>query len=241
MHKQLEVILAALFPIMILVVSFFVVSSKAGLHDSETAKPEEAGPYYRYPGVDNEYFGPGSGANDLCGEQFGFDIIELLESANVDPSVSPGAVDWERVQNWRFGEDTPWGFPFATITLDETYSWSEISDGNSTTGSPWTGTDHYVRLPDDDDEHIIRRSGSILGWRQEIQNDNTKYICPMYYRSVFNLKYFCADWEYGDGGDFTEILEDGFGDPVLVGPPENQRLSREVRALRTWYDCKELK
>ncbi len=232
MRKQLEIILTALFPVMVLAVGFFVVSSKAELRNNETAIPEEAGPFYRYPGVDGEYFGAEIYFNVMCDVFNGFEIVSAFENATVSASDIAGAVSWDKVQNWRFNGDTPWGGHFAIISADITIRWSEIR-----TGFPWSGHQGSVRVIDDG-EQVIYDSGTVIGWEQFTDPNEAKHICPMSYFHTLDNKLFCVDKSF-ELGEMIIIGEEGFGDPVLVDPEEGI-YSRKVVDIGRWIDCKKL-
>ena len=233
MRKQLEIILTALFPVMVLAVGFFVVSSKAELRNDETATPKEAGPFYRYPGVDGEYFGAEPYSNALCGVMNGFDIVSAFENATVSASNIAGAVSWDRVQNWRFDGNTPWGGHFAIIRADMTIRWEDVGSG-----FPWSGYYGYVRFIDDG-EQVIHSRSTVIGWEQFTDPNGAKHICPMSYIDTLDNKFFCVDGNFEFDDEMIIMGEEEFGDPMLVDPEEGI-YSRRIAEIHRWIDCKKL-
>ena len=238
MRKQLELILTALLPVMVLVIGFFVVTSKAEINrNRETADPELAGDYYRYPGKDGKYFGAEINSSLLCGTITGFNINATSENATVSASDISGAVDWNREQVWSFNATTPWETDSATITYTGALSWKlEVSSGGDhTTGYPWSGYEYHDRAIADNGDVIVLVSGYVTGWKKE-EVEGTKYICPNYIKTVQDYRYSCETWAVDSWGDIDDIE-----DSELDVPEEhNGVLSRKRIGTNDWYDCIEL-
>ena len=149
MRKQLDLILAALIPVMVLAVGFLAVSSKAGLR--KDVNPEGATDYY------GNGFGPEINSNHLCPDA-NFDIYQTSESASVSVPNFPGKplIRWYRFQRWDFNtHNTPWGTNFAEVTTSglininakENNLYVMPRGGSSTTGFPWSGYETHYRYP----------------------------------------------------------------------------------------------
>ena len=237
-RRPLELFLTAILPVMVLSFGFFTFSIKTGLNSGETASPSASGDYYRSPGTDGMYFGPEIYSDTLCGGRFneGFQIVWTNESASVSASI-PNAVNWNRHQSWYFSDNhdlPPWGTTYSYIDLDDDLGWSEISAGGGTTGFPWAG----YEMHDLSSEGVPRVSSSsdVTGYRRHTENDGTRYVCPMYYKT--------GSWEYSC---FENLVSSNirFAYKYQFGDPEIHEgiLSREVIAgplQGTWHDCIEL-
>ena len=239
MRKQSDLILTALLPVIALVIGFFAVTSNAGLNSRETASPAAAGPYYRAPGVDGQYFGSEISSSDLCGEANGFDIYVTSESASVSAGDRPRVVDWYRFQRYDFASDTPWGTNSAEITYSGALSWtSEVSSGgDGTTGYPWSGDESHSRHTPSDGETYVSVYGSVTGWKKKTHS-GTRYICPNFYKSQSTYRYYCDTGEI-DYGNYMEVRDSEFGDPEFR-PDQPDILSRWSDDTDSWHDCIEI-
>ena len=238
MRKQLDLIFTALLPVIALAIGFFAINSNAGLNNRERANPTGAGPYYRAPGVNGQYFGAEINSDDLCGVVNGFDIYVTSESASVSAGNRPRVVNWYRFQRFDFtSDDTPWGTNSAEITYSGGLSWTYdvSSGGDHTTGYPWSGSEsHSLHSPSSGD--YVSVYGSVTGWKKETE-DGTRYICPNYYKSQTTYRYYCNG--VTDYGDLLEVKDSDFDDPEFH-PDNPDTLSRWSQDTNSWHDCIEI-
>ncbi len=238
-RRPLELFLTALLPVAVLLIGFFTFSLKAALNSGESANPAASGDYYRSPGKDGMYFGPEIYSDTLNGGRFnnGFEIVFTNEMGSVYASSIPNAINWRRHQSWYFSTEhdaPPWGTTYSYIDLNDDLGWSEISSGGGTTGYPWAGYEmHYS----DPDSTTVTGIANVTGYRQHTEDDGTKYICPMYYKtgtwvytpqgSNLNLK-FARKHEFG-APQFHEDAPDTLRRQVVAG-----------ELVGTWLNCIEL-
>ncbi len=248
MRKQLELILTALLPVMVLVIGFFVATSKAGLNNVETADPAEAGPFYRTPGSEHDgeemHFGPEIYSTTLCpgGDDFnvGFDIYVTWENADVWIPQIPNAVHWYRFQRWDFtSEDTPWGTNTAEITLDDDIGWEGENLGDS---FPWNGYESHSRSIIDDEVRVYS-SSDVTTWGKYTVGEK-KFICPMFHKvgkdnnRGYDVKYSC-DLGRTLQDTLIRVREGDFG-PFEFVDAEQQIRRRWADKTQRWYYCLKL-
>lgn len=234
MRKQLDLILTALLPAMVLIVSFFAVSSKAGL--KRDISPEGATPFYM---DEDNNFGPEIKSDNLCppvDPDEGFDIYQTSETATVSDTSIEDEIRWYRFQRWDFTSDnTPWGTNYAEATtsglltvVDE----NEVSRGTSGTGFPWSGYEIHSRTSQ---YQYVTTTADLTGWRYYQHDANEiKYICPNYYKFSSNYRYYCKTGSVDPGLGYKEVYNHRkkgkdyfFSDPDF--PDEEQLiLGREV-------------
>lgn len=209
MQKRLELFLTALLPIVVLVVGFFAVSSKAGL-DTDVS-PEGARPFY----------GPGFGkevtSDQLCppsDPDEGFDIYQTSETATVSDTRHRDLIRWHRSQRWDFMSDnTPWGTNNVETTTSGLINIHYKENGNylvprgsTGTGFPWSGYEVHTRGPTNTDVDYILVYAYVTGWRYYKHTANGKeYICPNYYKTHGNYKFYCNTRSYVPGSGFKEV------------------------------------
>ena len=240
-RKPLELFLTAILPVAVLSIGFFTFSLKAKIYPGiEDAYPDESGAYYRTPGKDGMYFGPEIRSDTLTGGEYneGFEITHTNENAHISVSSKPSTVIWSRYQVWRFSTNhdaPPWGTIYSHIYLNRDIKWNDISNGFGTdVGYPWQG---YEIHESGEGSLIVTGSADVTGYKRHTEDDGTRYICPMYYKT--------GTWIYREGKPpqlylrFAKEVEDDFGDPEF----HEGTLSREVLQGPfdgTWFDCIEL-
>lgn len=235
MRKQLEIILTALLPVVVLAVGFFAVSSKAELNKRETANPVAAGAYYRIPGVGGKYFGPEIYSSDLCSpaDPDDFDIYVTSENASAFASHIPNAVYWHRFQRWNFtSEETPWGTNSAEITYNGNIGWKgdDLGVGN---GRPWSGYEYHSRSIIDGEE-VIYSGSDVTGWRKYTDENGKNHICPKFHKSGQSYKYYCETGKKDD--PLVRVKEGDFG-PFKFVDAEQQVVRRWADKTQRWYYC----
>ncbi len=247
MRKQLEIILTALFPIMVLAIGYFVVSSKVQVQANQTTfYPAEAGPYYDDPGVDGTYFGVEINSDDLCDVQNGFNIASTTEAASIRRIRAANGnlgIRWSRTQDWRFGDVTPWGGDSAYIIYTDDMGWGEVYDPEKTgiTGFPWEGSESHDRYVYEGKQYIF--TFAVVTGYERLTHNNIKYVCPRYYKSVYNIIYSCsAKATHWADGTFREVRKHQFGPIELRIPGDSSSAARLVDedGFREWFPCIEL-
>ena len=244
MRKQLELILTACLPIMVLAVGFFATTSKAGLSSRETADPTAAGPYYRNADENDEgyYFGSEIRSNTLCpgnsDYNVGFDIYQAWENADVWAADKPNAVHWHRFQRWDFTSVSAfWGTNAAEITYDGELGWDtdDIGDG---IGFPWNGYESHSRRIIDGEE-VIYSDADVTTWGKYTDANEKRHICPKFHKYTpanKYYKYFCRTGQIVD--PIIRIKEsDGDFGPYEFADAEQQVVRRWVAKNRRWYYC----
>lgn len=252
MRKHLELILTASLPVMILIVGYLAVTSRATIRNSETAYPSGAAPYYRDDAENNEgkHFGPEANSATVCPDfvnnpdvtnneyNKGFDINGVTESATVTASTVPGAVEFDRTQTWTFGDATPWGSSYVVIARSAPVKWEYIDDNipPSTTGYPWSGSEYHSRyFWDEDGKYYVFTGSDVTGWRR-YERDNRKWICPKYYKRYNDVVYHCSgDEDTHWPREWTIVEKDQFGDPTFRDDAKTI-LSRHVGYVKPWFD-----
>lgn len=242
MRKQLELILTALLPVVVLVVGFFAITSRADL--TTVVIPEGATAYYGKPGVDGKYFGKEIESTDLCGITNEFEIYTTSETADVFDSSIPDEIWWYRVQRWDFSsDDTPWGTNNATTN---TYGLLNIY-GDVVGTFPWSGHESHSRHTASDGTESVSVYAYVTTWKRHEHDNGKEYICPYFYKSSSTYRYFCEDSSefWGDYIHVTDTWEkdhpkvDFFRDPEFRDD-EQLILSREARKFGFWIDCMEV-
>ncbi len=233
MRKQSGLIIAALLPVMVLVIGFCVVTSKAGL-DVDVC-PAGAEPYYGPPGVDGMYFGTEISSSDLCGVVNGFDTYVTTENASVSDSWVPDEINWHREQRWDFTSDaTPWG----TNTAEVTTSGLLNIFGDVVDGFPWSGSESHSRVVPNVGETYVAVDASVTTWMHHSHDNGIEYVCPYYYKESTTYKYYCESAEI-DFGNLLEVFDEDFGDPEFR-PDQPDTLSRWSQDTNSWHDCIEV-
>lgn len=250
MRKQLELILTASLPVVILIVGFIAVTSRASIWDHETAEPEGAAPYYRdarnhptHPTPDPEntdgiYFGVEIYSTNLCeSADNDFDIESTYEVATTPRQSAPDRIYWYRNQSWVFSDsETPWGTAYANFTSSKDYVFSTLPDG-----FPWSGTESHWR-GNDDQGMYIQVSARVKRWKTTTF-DNQHYLCPYEYKFSNTYKYYCDSGDK-DWGDHIEVKDSESGndrDHHFSEPRMREDmpgvLTREVVQTGVLHDC----
>lgn len=233
MRKQSGLIMTALLPVIVLVIGFCVVTSKAGL--DVTVTPEEAEPFYGPPGVDGQYYGTEISSSDLCGVVNGFDTYVTSESASVSDSVVPNEINWHCYQRWDFTSgSTPWGNNTAEVTTSGLLNIClDVYDG-----FPWSGSESHSRVVPDDGDTYVAVYGSVTTWKRYSHDNEIEYVCPYSYKKRTTYKYYC-DTNVADNGDLLQVSDADFGDPEFR-PDQSDTLSRWSDDTDSWHDCIEV-
>ena len=252
MRKQLELSLTAGLPVLILIVGFIAVTSRASIWPHETAEPESAAPYYRdaryhptHPtpdpeNTDGKYFGVEIYSTNLCGPcpcYYPFDVTSTSETATTPRGSAPDRIYWYRNQSWVFADSmTPWGTANANFTSSKDYVYSTLSDG-----FPWSGTESHFRRNDDKGRYI-QVSARVTRWKKTAF-DKQHYLCPYEYKFSNTYKYYCQSGEV-EWGDYIEVKDSEsdkdrhhhFSDPRMRDDMPGV-LTREVVQTGVLHDC----
>lgn len=183
MRKQLELILTACLPVVILIVGFFAVSSRADL--TTTVSPDAATDYYGFPGMNQVHFGTEITSSDLCGTTNGLEIYDTVENASVSNSDILNEIAWDRSQSWGFA-NTPWGVNYAITSTNGLLN----VEFDVTDGFPWSGFETHTRYLEDDGSLSVLVIADVTRWMPH-EEDEEHYICPYSYRSSTEVRYIC--------------------------------------------------
>jgi hypothetical protein len=242
MRKQLELILTASLPVVVLIGGFFAVTSRASIWNYETADPSGAAPFYRdarghgvndLENPEGIYFGVEISSSDLCGSTTPeLDIVSTSESASISSSsLSPNHVYWYRYQGWYFNTtNTDWGTDYAYITLSKDYQWDSdhISGGGA-----WSGFEYHYR--EHHAEMVVTSQADVMRWEKTTFNES-KFMCPFFRKTVWEgFAYHCDDGAT-DYGDYDDTDDDIFH-PADTHPDYPLLLSRVLESTGVHYFC----